>query len=389
VFVNHSRPSRSPKPDSAHHTSTGSKTIDRSYIEALIQLSLRGLEGMYDAHRNALFSFDYSSGSPHRVEHLGMRYTVMSALGIFEAKEAGFETFLDPAALLRNGVEQHQGNDIDHLAMALWADGKIKCGISQDVLPKLKIALSQPNERKIGRVMAWALTALSLYSEENSDPQVRVLADEIFEECLQGAWCADGGLFRHYAHAGRTLRGMSLFSTQIYWVYALATYGRIFDNKQAVEMAETCADKLISMRDAYYGWPWRYDAEGGRVAEQYPVYAVHQDAMAPMALHALGDANGRSYAQINRESMSWLHHNQLGMDMVAPEHNTIYRAIRRRFPFNRAAIQVGRLCAFANQNSPTIDKPWFLRLNATCRPYHLGWILHAWASRLDHVDDLA
>jgi hypothetical protein len=110
--------------------------------------------------------------------------------------------------------------------------------------------------------------------------------------------------------------------------------------------------------------------------------------MAPMALHALGDANGRAYTQVNIESLRWLHHNQLGISMIDEEQKAIYRAIRRRFPFNRAALQVGRLSAMTNQASPTIDKPWFLRLNATCRPYHLGWVLHAWSSRLAQLDAL-
>jgi len=386
--VSNHRPSASPKSGSTAQNKLDSSVIDRSYVESLIRLSLRGLEDMHDAPRQALFSFDYSSGVPVRVEHLGIRYTVMSALGIFEAKEAGFETFLDPTALLKSGIEQHEQGDIDHLAMALWADCTINCGVAENIWPKLRAALNQRKSGTIGRVMAWALTALSLYSERDSDPQIRVLADELFQECIRGSWCAEGALFRHSAFAGRTLRGMSLFSTQIYWVYALATYGRVFQHGEAVDIAERCADKLIALRDPHHGWPWRYDAEAGRVAEQYPVYSVHQDAMAPMALHALGDANGRAYTQVNIESLRWLHHNQLGISMIDEEQKAIYRAIRRRFPFNRAALQVGRLSAMTNQASPTIDKPWFLRLNATCRPYHLGWVLHAWSSRLAQLDAL-
>ena len=108
--------------------------------------------------------------------------------------------------------------------------------------------------------------------------------------------------------------------------------------------------------------------------------------MAPMALHVLGDAVDRSFAAVNRESMSWLRRNDLGLDMVDPEHQAIYRAVRRRFPFNRIAMNVGKGAALMGKASPTGEKPWFLRLNATCRPYHLGWLLHAWAKRLDQVE---
>ena len=179
---------------------------------------------------------------------------------------------------------------------------------------------------------------------------------------------------------------MSLFSTQIYWVYALAAYGRVFVDAEALRIAERCADTLIRLRDPFGGWPWRYDAARGRVTERYPVYAVHQDAMAPMALHTLGDAVGRSFARTCRESLAWLRANELGLDMVNRERAVIYRAVRRRFPFNRAAMSVGRNAARVGLRSPLAPQPWFLRLNATCRPYHLGWLLHAWSRRLDEVD---
>ncbi|MEZ4465064.1 MAG: hypothetical protein R3F43_11345 [bacterium] len=104
--------------------------IDRARVEGLVRLSLAGLEAMYDAERETLYSISLESGRRERVEHLGERYTVMSCLGVHEAKQAGFATTLDGATLLRSGLARHARPDIDHLGMALWADVTVQAGVA-------------------------------------------------------------------------------------------------------------------------------------------------------------------------------------------------------------------------------------------------------------------
>lgn len=359
-------------------------TVDRARIRDLVALSLRGLERQHDPARQALFSqtFENRRGRPVRDEHLGLRYTVMSSLGVHEAKAAGFQTSLDGAALLRSGLAQFPSEDIDHLAMALWADCTVQAGVGEGLVPRLLRALDGGLDRTIGRVLAWALTALSLHAERDDDPRVKAAALRLRDVGANQCWHADSQLFDHFPGGDPHQRTQALFSTQIYWVYALATYGRVFDDALAVQTAEQAMERLIALRDPFGGWPWRYDARRGVVVERYPVYSVHQDAMAPMAMHQLTRATGRSYVRIHQESLGWLWRNELGLSMVDPEHQVIYRAIRRAFPLNRAAYGAGRAIARFGQRTPVADRPWFLRLNRTCRPYHLGWVLHAWAPHL-------
>jgi hypothetical protein len=169
----------------------------------------------------------------------------------------------------------------------------------------------------------------------------------------------------------------SLFSTQIYWVFALATYGRIARDAACIEVAAEVMRRLVDLRDPMGGWAWRYDAESGRVPEPFPIYAVHQHGMAPMALHLLGELGALDPASALRESLGWLWHNQLGLDLVDVQRAVIYRAIRRRFPINRLAYTAGRVDALQSLTRHAA----FLKLNATCRPYELGWLLYAWAGR--------
>ena len=127
---------------------------------------------------------------------------------------------------------------------------------------------------------------------------------------------------------------------------------------------------------------WRYDAETGAVPEPFPIYSVHQHGMAPMTLHllaSLGLVEGETHRRVQRESLAWLWHNQLGRSMVDAERRVVYRSVRRRFPVNRVAYTLGRLGPLQRLTR----EPGFLRLNATCRPYELGWLAYAWAGRED------
>ncbi len=362
-------------------------TIDRHRVEALVQLALRGLEQMYDSQKEVLFTRRFDR-TDERDYHLSLRYTVMSSLGIGDAIGAGFKTSLNPNRLLESGFTQFVGEDIDHLAMALWANALLDAGLEQDIFPRLMKQVNNTTlfEGQIGRVQAWALTGLTLHAEKATGrdrQEAKEAACKIRDIAIYNRWCAESGLFRH--KGGFSLL-QPLFSTQIYWIYALSAFGRVFDDPEAVKVAECAADTLIRLRDPFHGWPWRYHAQTGRVAERYPVYSVHQDAMAPMALFELARASGRAVGQVNRESLSWLWRNELDIDMVDESKKVIYRAIRRAVPFNHVFENLGRSVAVSNLPSGLVNTPWFVELNATSRPYHLGWLLHAWAGRLDSVE---
>lgn len=150
----------------------------------------------------------------------------------------------------------------------------------------------------------------------------------------------------------------------------------------ALDVAAATMRRLIALRDAFGGWVWRYDADTGAVPEPFPIYSVHQHGMAPMTLHLLASLNlidPETHRRVQRESLGWLWHNQLGRSMVDAERRVVYRSVRRRFPVNRVAYTLGRLAPLQRLTR----EPGFLRLNATCRPYELGWLAYAWAGRED------
>lgn len=362
--------------------------VNRTAVEDLIGLSLDGLRRMYDPSRELLFTRRFEGG-PERSDHLSARYTVMTSMGLASARAAGYETGLDPRRLLESGLHAGPQDAIDHLGLALWSSAaQGGTGLESRILSRLLRLLEREDllRHAVGRVPAWALTGLCLHFELEPSEAVRTAAQWLRDLALQRCYNPGSGLFCHWAEGISFARRQALFSTQIYWTLALAEYGRVFGDTEALRAANHCADTLIRLRDRFGGYPWRYDAHSGAIAERFPVYSVHQDGMAPMALFSLARATGREVRRVNRESLRWLWLNPLGRSMVDAERAVIFRAARRRFPANHILIQLGRAASLLGVSTCVVRSPALLRLNATCRPYHLGWVLHAWCGRLDQVE---
>jgi hypothetical protein len=118
------------------------------------------------------------------------------------------------------------------------------------------------------------------------------------------------------------------------------------------------------------------------VVEPYEVYSVHQDAMAPMALQELTEVSGESrYRDAALGGVEWIFgRNELGREMLDRKAGILYRSIRRRRGFDRALLYANTAGALAGR-APFADRRWAIEVNPTDRPYHLGWILEAWAGR--------
>ena len=94
-----------------------------------------------------------------------------------------------------------------------------------------------------------------------------------------------GGAPWYRAHVGS-------FADQVYPVQALARLHASADDPEALAAADGVADAICAAQGEAGQWWWHYDSRIGGVVEGYPVYSVHQHAMAPMALLDLADAGG-------------------------------------------------------------------------------------------------
>jgi hypothetical protein len=305
-----------------------------------------------------------------------LRYTLIVLLGLLRAVEAGLDVPIDPQELKHLLIREIDSPELTpgDLGLLLSVDARSGAELG-DRVPRML-------ERRLGGMgglgglegleVSWILIGAAAFG-----------ADALLEQALtrQLARAQDGsGLFRHL-DAGRRSRFPN-FATEIYGVLALASVGRSGGHPHALAAARRAADRLLGLQREDGGWPWIYDTRSGRVVEPYEIYTVHQDAMAPMALFELSDATGDPrYREAAVRGLDWVFgRNDLGRSMLDSDVGIIYRSIRRTRPLDR-------LLLYANTGSSLAGRPLFaghrgrLELNPTDRPYHLGWLLEAWAGR--------
>jgi hypothetical protein len=145
----------------------------------------------------------------------------------------------------------------------------------------------------------------------------------------------------------------------------------------ALRSALSCTHALCRLQGPMGQWWWHYNARRGSVVSRYPVYSVHQDGMAPMALLTATEASGVSFADSIERGLNWIYGaNELSFDLRDEASSVIWRNIyipRHERYFEEAANLLGfRRCV------PSLERA---RVCFECHSYHLGWVLYAFAGR--------
>ena len=234
---------------------------------------------------------------------------------------------------------------------------------------------------------AWVVTALVAarklcdVEQHLAVARIRLLAARraIFPHLIGG----ESSWYR--AHVGS-------FADQVYPVQALARLHGSADDPGALAAAECVADAICRAQGAAGQWWWHYDSRTGRVVEGYPVYSVHQHAMAPMALLELAEAGGHLYLEAICRGLRWLAMPPETRErLIVDEPAMIWRKVARG---DRGKVVRG-LRAASTRLRPGIRlhgldlifRPG--TVDHECRPYELGWLLYAWLPRLARVPGLA
>src|SRR5918992_1100760 len=147
----------------------------------------------------------------------------------------------------------------------------------------------------------------------------------------------------------------------------------------ALAAAKAVAERICALQGPAGQWWWHYDARTGQVVEGYPVYSVHQHAMAPMALLDLAEAGGTRHTAAIRTGLHWITAPaETGESLIDEELALVWRKVARNDPrklvrglralSTRARL---RLVPLDHVFPPTV-------VDRECRPYELGWLLYAW-----------
>jgi hypothetical protein len=350
----------------------------QSLVARLRALSVRALARMYDpAERLFVFRLRRTPDGVRR-EGSSLRYTAITLIGV-----AG-ESPADVAAVFgdhgREDVAKAlvdraaSSTNLGDVALTLWAAKAVGASRAAVLARLLEMA---PADRSYPTVqVAWALSALSL------DPEAPAgdLRERLAARLMTAAGAA--GTFPHVLGAGGGLRShVSCFADLVYPIQALSFHA-VRTGDSATKQAVRRAADLICARQGREGqWWWHYDHRTGRVLEGYPVYAVHQDAMAPMALFAAAEATGTSYDAAVRLGLDWLLRSPEldGGSLIDEKADLIWRKVARREPgkLTRSAQALVSLLhpRLRLPGADTLFPP--VAIDDEDRPYHLGWLLFA------------
>lgn len=356
-------------------------------IGELNSLAAAGLVPMFHT-RKGLFCYRLMRTNAGLVsDGLSHRYTLITLLGLARYEQEGGRSPVPVRATLEAMLAHTDWLDnVGDLGLLLWTCAVVAPEHMSQLFEKLRPweALERFPDGRERRTMelAWLLTGLAYGAQVDPECAARgeVAARQLYWilNLSQGA----GGAFPHLSrrrNLGAALRArIGTFADQVYPIYAFTQYALAYgDRGEPLQRAMACADNICRRQGPLGQWWWHYGADSGRVVRPYPVYSVHQDGMAPMALFAIGEAAGRDYTPQILKGLDWIAgQNELDLDLRESGSQVIWRSFYRRRWQNYASELAGLLGA-EHVGKPSSD----LLVLHECRPYHLGWLLYAFAAR--------
>lgn len=351
-------------------------------LRRLLRLSVRVLPA---ARADGEFAFTLSgtrvAAAGWQLLPLGTspRYGAITALGLLRLPEQEQSQVLageDCHALLgRLAKRLDEATSLGDVALLCWAAAEAGHSELPHALERLA-ALDRGADQLDVVAAAWVVTALvAARPHADVEPHLAVARDR-----LLGARASvfphmiGGGTAWYRAHVGS-------FADQVYPVQALARLHGSADDPEALAAAESVAAAICRAQGEAGQWWWHYDSRTGGVVEGYPVYSVHQHAMAPMALLDLADAGGQRHIEAICRGLRWLARpTETTEDLVLDEPQVTWRKVARDDP--RKLVRGLRALSTrlrTGMRLPALDlafRPG--TVDHECRPYELGWLLYAW-----------
>ncbi|MGA7591049.1 MAG: hypothetical protein WBW02_11095 [Candidatus Sulfotelmatobacter sp.] len=357
-------------------------------VQRLVALATRGLVPMFNEQKQL---FCYSLKKTDRgmaQEGLSPRYTMMTLMGLHRLGEAGGESPIEIEVVLQGLLQNLDWvSDIGDLGVLLWMCALVAPGHLTEIESRIELdtALTRYPSAKQGVTMelAWFLTGLSNWALTCPDklPRLKNLTFDTFAMLKKNR--GEQGFFGHLARAG-SISGMARgrigsFADQVYPVYAMTRFSQAYREESALQMALQCGRGLCEAQGQLGQWWWHYDSLTGRVLEGYPVFSVHQHAMGPMTLFALGEAAQCDFSPWIYRGLKWINSdNELGFNMEDDSAQVIWRCQYRP----TSQIKTYLKAAFHRRGAGApYEAKKNLKVLFECRPYELGWLLYAFAAR--------
>jgi hypothetical protein len=373
-------------------------------LERLSKVSVQGLAEMFDLRSRSFPQTVRGHAGDLRptAEGMSVRYTAIAALGLARMDPStGREVLagLDVTELLPGilGLAL-AGRDPGAIALSVWVSTEVESGTTQGAVRAQEERITRALDRLLGNIRtgspiptvdhAWTLVALvgaartADLADLAGSAELAEAADRAAERLL--AMQGPTGLFGHRLPTDELSRFRShvgCFADQAYSIQALTRYAAATGDERALTAAGRCADQIAALQGDDGQWWWHYDWRHGTVVERYPVYSVHQHALAPMALMELWEAGGPDHREAVAKGLAWLlERPESAADLIADELGVVWRKVGRHEPRK----MVRKLRSAASSAQPELRLTWLDPLfppgwvDRECRPFELGWLLYAW-----------
>jgi hypothetical protein len=329
-------------------------------------------------------------------EGRNLRYAAIVALGVASLAESAQRSILrgstadDLVAAARPRAAD--STDPGAIALVAWAAAEVTGEPDDDLLARLSRRLTDGHSLPTVDT-AWMLTAAvaALQATEGAAPHARDIARVARNRLLEAQ--GQQGIFPHALPSdslGFFRAHVGCFADQVYPIQALARLAAYDADTAALTSANRAAERICALQGDAGQWWWHYDARDGSVVERYPVYSVHQHAMAPMALLDLARAGGDDHSDSIVRGLDWLTtHPEVDQELVSEEESQIWRKVGRREPA-KAARKIAAVTTSirAGWHLPGINAVFPPKLiDRECRPYELGWLVYAWRPIEDTIEE--
>lgn len=352
-------------------------------IKHLTTMAVAGIMSMFDPEKQ-LFCFKLKKTENGMVrEGISYRYTMMTLMGLKRLEESGTASPIAIGSVMDGLLANLDWVDnVGDLGLLLWLCAVAAPERLAEIECRLNVANALVHSRHVHQrrtmELAWFLAGLShgkLACPQKS-PDNRDLATETYRLLIKNQ--GEQGIFGHLAESGHItaiLRGrIGSFADQVYPIYGMAKYSQAYGDKTAIERALDCTLTICEAQGSLGQWWWHYDSATGRVTGRLPVFSVHQHAMGPMALLALGEATQSDFTPWIYKGLQWIRRNELALDMEDASANVVWRSIYRSGPrrvLNTAIAMLGQRDDEESRRG--------LKVMWECRPYELGWLLYTFA----------
>jgi hypothetical protein len=355
---------------------------------AVAEIARRGLSEFYPEHENRLpHTVRWREGGPCFAGY-NLRYALIAIIGLAKSRElAGNSDVLRTRIWVRvgQGIKNNHPLSAGDWGLGLWAaaldpEGARIAGepfSACRALAELQAGGPSCDSAELAWLLLGAEHALAAAQGGRAAQSLAAAA----HGQLLGLYNPRSGLF--FRHARRGLgsisRRVACFANQIYPLMALALYARHRDCEPSKEIVAQVAERLCQHQGPLGQWWWLYDAATGDIVDGYPVFSVHQDGMAPMALLEASRITGVCYDRQILRGLDWVHgSNELRESMVRASPALILRDIhKRRYGRVRRMMRGALWCSGVRFGQTATRHRIEFTINRECRPYHLAWALYA------------